>query len=299
MSLSPSVDIFVPEPSPFSLLFFALVWVDGFSRGRACGSARVYPDMEQTHGARSIDRAIILAAGFGSRLIGMEDPPKALARVGGRPLLLQIVENLASVGVEECVIVVGHKGAQIVEALERHRVRAAIRFVRNPRFDLPNGNSLLAARDYIEGRTLLTMADHLCDPSIYKSVIEHPAGASEAVLAVDRRIDACFDLEDATKLVVKDGLITAIGKELREFNAIDTGVFCVVPELIHALESLDGEMGDEGVSLSEGVSILADEGRFHAAEIDARARWIDVDTPAARRRAEELFTAAPPGFALA
>lgn len=252
--------------------------------------------MEHLKGARSIHRAIILAAGFGSRLIGMEDPPKALARVGGRPLLLQIIENLASVGVEECVIVIGHKGAQIVEALERHRCGTKIVFVKNPRFDLPNGNSLLMARDYIEGPTLLTMADHLCDPSIYRSVIELGLGDQEAALAVDRRIDACFDLEDATKLIVRGAAITHIGKELPEFNAIDTGVFRIVPALIHALEALDGE---GGVSLSEGVAQLAGEGHFLAAEIGPSARWIDVDTPAARRKAEEIFASSPSGFALA
>jgi len=252
--------------------------------------------MEQTEGAPAIQRAIILAAGLGSRLIGIEDPPKALTRVGGRPLLLQVIENLVSVGIEECVIVIGHKGAQIVEALDRYGVDVRIRFVRNPRFDLPNGNSLLMARDFVDGPTLLTMADHLCDPSLYQSVMRVRLRDDEAALAVDRRIEDCFDLEDATKLIVQDGAIQAIGKELREFNAIDTGVFRIVPGLIDALDALDGE---GGVSLSEGVARLAKEGRFYAAEIDPNTRWIDVDTPAARRRAEELFSASPPGFALA
>jgi MurNAc alpha-1-phosphate uridylyltransferase len=62
-------------------------------------------------------KAMILAAGRGERLRPLSDRlPKALAPVGGRPLIAWLLERLAGAGFREVVINVSHLGAQI-EAL--------------------------------------------------------------------------------------------------------------------------------------------------------------------------------------
>ncbi len=105
-------------------------------------------------------------------------------------------------------------------------------------------------------------------------------------LGVDFDIERCFDLDDATKVRVRGHAIDAIGKELDEYNAIDTGIFRVNALLVRELRGLFERHGD--ASLSDGVRALASRGKFVTVDV-GDARWIDVDTPAAHARAEAML----------
>ncbi|MDP2671574.1 MAG: sugar phosphate nucleotidyltransferase [bacterium] len=63
--------------------------------------------------------AIILAAGEGTRLnSGQPSPkPKALYEVAGKPMIHYSLEVVKKLGIEDTVIVIGHLGEQIKEAL--------------------------------------------------------------------------------------------------------------------------------------------------------------------------------------
>ncbi|AKT39305.1 NTP transferase domain-containing protein [Chondromyces crocatus] len=235
----------------------------------------------------SLERAIVLAAGTGSRLVSGEVLPKPLKSVAGVPLLVRILRTLQDEGIREAVIVVGHQGELIKRALlEEPSLRLAFTFVQNDRFLLRNGVSLLAASAHVVEGTLLTMADHLYSPEIVRCLrsMDLPLGAS--ALGVDHDIERCFDLDDATKVQVEAGQIGDIGKELPSYNAIDTGVFRIGPELCAELERIYAMNGD--CSLSEGVRALSARGLFHACDV-GDAQWIDVDTPAALQRAEAML----------
>ena len=236
---------------------------------------------------RKLERAVVLAAGMGSRLVNGEAYPKPLKTVSGVPLLVRILRLLQDEGIREAVIVIGHQGEPIRRALVAEPSLAlSLTFVQNERYDLKNGVSLLAAREHIVEGTLLTMADHLYSPEIVRRLraMELPRGAS--ALAVDFDVERCFDIDDATKVRVEQGRIGAIGKELGAYNAIDTGVFRIGPELVDELARLYDERGD--CSLSDGVLALAGKGLFHACDA-GDARWIDVDTPEALQRAEAMI----------
>lgn len=236
---------------------------------------------------RKVERAIVLAAGTGSRLVSGETFPKPMKPVSGAPLLVRILRTLQDEGIREAVIVIGHLGDQIRRALLAEPTLAlSLTFVHNDRFDRKNGVSLLAARDHVVEGTLLTMADHLYSPEIVRRLraMDLPKGAS--ALAVDHDIDRCFDLDDATKVNVDHGRIGDIGKDLGRYNALDTGVFRIGPELIQELAAVYDQRGD--CSLSDGVKALAAKGRFFACDV-GDARWIDVDTPAAHQRAEAML----------
>jgi len=236
---------------------------------------------------RKLERAVVLAAGMGSRLVNGEAYPKPLKTVSGVPLLVRILRLLQDEGIREAVIVIGHQGEPIRRALVAEPSLAlSLTFVQNERYDLKNGVSLLAAREHIVEGTLLTMADHLYSPEIVRRLraMDLPRGAS--ALAVDFDVERCFDIDDATKVRVEQGRIGAIGKELGAYNAIDTGVFRIGPELVDELARLYDERGD--CSLSDGVLALAGKGLFHVCDA-GDARWIDVDTPEALQRAEAMI----------
>ena len=61
---------------------------------------------------------MIFAAGMGTRLKPLTDTmPKALVRVGDKPLIRRVIENLAGAGVERIVVNVHHFANQIVDYL--------------------------------------------------------------------------------------------------------------------------------------------------------------------------------------
>ncbi|MEM7138366.1 MAG: NTP transferase domain-containing protein [Myxococcota bacterium] len=232
-------------------------------------------------------RAVILAAGFGSRLADGRPVPKPLREVAGVPLIVRIIEALARGGICEVGVVIGHLGDALEAGLRKRELGVDLSFILNDEYEKPNGTSLLKARDYVAGPTLLLMSDHLWSPSLLHAVASYPVTERESVLGIDRRIEACFDLDDATKVFVEGDRIMHIDKALVDYNALDTGVFLVTQALIDALDTVDGP---EGCSLSQGVAILAADGRMKAADV-GDATWIDVDTPEAHTEAERLLAA--------
>ncbi len=182
-------------------------------------------------------------------------------------------------------IVIGHLGSMLREQLEQAALGPALRFFVNDEFYKPNGTSLLKAADFVEGPTFVLMSDHLWSPALLEAVAAFPLAHDEGVLGVDYRIEDCFDLEDATKVRTEGDYIVCIGKQLDDYNALDTGVFRITPGFIEALRACDGA---DGCSLSDGVSRVAEQRNMRAADVGA-ATWIDVDTPEAHAEAERLI----------
>ena len=64
-------------------------------------------------------QAMIFAAGLGTRLKPLTDTmPKALVRVGEKPLLLHVIDRLKAAGVERIVVNVHHFADQIIDYLK-------------------------------------------------------------------------------------------------------------------------------------------------------------------------------------
>jgi 1L-myo-inositol 1-phosphate cytidylyltransferase len=218
--------------------------------------------------AMSGRHAIVLAAGAGSRLRDRE-PVKPLTLVGGRPLILHVLETLAAAGARSATVVTGHAADAVAAVLAGSPVPTDARF--NPLWaDTPNGVSLLAARDRVVAGSFLCMADHLLAPVLAERLV---AGAGDAPLAlgVDRRLGHPWvDEADVTRVRTAGGAIRAIGKGLAVYDAYDTGLFLIGPELVAVLA------GDERPSLSDGVFALAQRGLARAVDV-GDAPWLDVD----------------------
>jgi len=72
---------------------------------------------EPASGFESLDDAVVLAGGLGTRLAGVvPDRPKALADIAGRPFLAWQLDYLSASGIRRVVLSVGHRGQQIEAA---------------------------------------------------------------------------------------------------------------------------------------------------------------------------------------
>lgn len=220
----------------------------------------------------SVSRAVVLAAGRGSRL--NSDTPKPLQDVLGLPLLARTLFTLQRAGVTDVWVVLGYEHERVRREMQQWmRPGLHVHWVLNPEWRKPNGVSVLAAEGEVEGPFFLTMTDHIFPADGVEELARRGAGDGVSLL-VDHDVDQVLDLDDATKVRVRDGHIEAIGKDLEEYDAIDTGVFLATPALFDAIR----EARSEGeASLSAGVQRLAAEGRARVVDIEGRM-WQDVDT---------------------
>lgn len=236
-----------------------------------------------------IRQALVLAAGFGGRLVpnGL-GPPKSLTKVAGLPLLSRVLGGLEAAGVKTAWVVLGHRGEEI-ESFYRaaHFSRLQVRWLPGADPNRSNGMSVLHARSALRKPFLLLMGDHLAELNVLQRLAAAEPDSEESILCVDRKCERVFDLEEATKVKLEGDRIVAIGKQLAQFDAADTGFFVCSPALFDALAA---SLQEGDCSLSDGIRELARRRRMRALDI-GQAEWIDIDTPEALRQAETLLAA--------
>lgn len=237
-------------------------------------------------------QAVILAAGLGSRLAKTSDDIKPLKLVGGMSLIQRNIKLLASSGIDEIIIVTGYH-ADILEKTLREEcadVPAKLTFVFNAEYRKSNGISVLCAKDVICGNFILTMADHIFDPEMIQRAAAIIPPKHGALLCVDYKLSEVFDMDDATKVAVKNGKVAAIGKQITQYNAVDTGLFVCTPTLFNALQEAADRSPKHDCSLSEGIATLMKTGRMAVQDIGA-LKWQDVDDDMMLAQAERLLKA--------
>jgi choline kinase len=240
--------------------------------------------MEQAFRVR---QTVILAAGSGSRLASARgDVPKPLMPVAGVPLIAHALDHAVASGCEEAVIVIGYDGARVRRAIESMQPAIRLLFVDNPEFTAPNGVSLLASEPAAGPLFYLQMVDHLfIDPALPR-LSARPLGVGEAGrVLVDSTPSGDLDLDDATRVRLSDGRVSAIGKGIEPWDGIDAGCFVLTHEVFDALRRVPA---GEGRTVSSGMRQLVAQKALGAVDIRG-AEWIDVDTPADREIAERLL----------
>ncbi len=230
---------------------------------------------------------VILAAGNGLRLSSLSPLPKPLVTIQGRPLLDRVLEALVAAHLRAVTIVVGHAAQRIREHPFQSSGSLDITWISNPRYSEPNGMSLLCAEGRVRAPFLLLMADHLFQVRTLRHFLRQPCPPDGALLAVDRKLNGIYDLDDATKVITRGATLTGIGKTLATYDAVDTGMFLCSDAIFDAMKE-SAALGAE--SLSDGVRALSRRGTVRTWDIGGGA-WIDVDTPSARDEAERMVCA--------
>jgi choline kinase len=158
--------------------------------------------------------------------------------------------------------------------------------VENHNWELGNGTSASACAPHIKGPFFIMMCDHLFEPSILEHLVAADDGTDACYLAVDRRIDTLFDIDDGTKVQIDGNIIKDIDKGLQNFNAIDTGFFLCRPLLFPALAEAQKQ---KDYSLSGGIRQLIAGSRMRGVDVSG-CFWHDVDTPEALAFGEQGLT---------
>ena len=233
-------------------------------------------------------KCLIIAAGRGSRLSSRGNS-KPLIPLLGLPLIQRSILTARKGGINDFFVVTGYEGEKVRRDLDRFGQGRNIHIthVINEEWEKGNGISVLKARDFIKEPFVLLMADHLFNYSILDGLKREQISDDEIILAVDHNIESnkLVDIDDVTKVLVEDNKITAIGKNISNYNAYDTGIFlcssALFPAIIKSLSKGDS-------SLSGGIRILSGLGYVKSFDIHDKY-WIDVDDEKAFKKAENLL----------
>lgn len=157
-------------------------------------------------------KAIILAAGKGTRLDGAAVKPKCLVEIGGATLLQRQIEALRNApNIKRIVIVVGF-GADSI----REECNEEISFVENIHFaETSSLYSLWLAREHLTDGFVVLNSDVLFHPQLLAKLLESPR--PDELLISDHETNPLGDEE--MKVKVKEELVVDISKDLDPLEA--------------------------------------------------------------------------------
>ena len=127
-------------------------------------------------------RAVILAAGLGTRLAPITDAvPKILAPLGGRPVLERQLAYLARQGIGDVAVNVHHHAAAVCEFLGAHDLPVRVCVSVEPDL-LGTAGALEPLRDFIAGPTVVLYGDVVTDADLQPLVAAHTDRGAAATL---------------------------------------------------------------------------------------------------------------------
>jgi CDP-L-myo-inositol myo-inositolphosphotransferase len=218
-------------------------------------------------------KAVVLAAGKGERL--GSSLPKPLVKILGRTLIDRVIDSLEKAGIKDIIVV--YSDPRVKAYLE-----GRVELVYNDNVEREGGYSLLKGTEAAGHEPfVLVMSDHIFDSTIVSKLLE--AKPATTTLCVDRSFEG-RDLEEATKVLVgEDGKILDIGKEIAEYNALDTGIFYCTQDVLEAARSFTGKF-----TVTDVMKKLVAQRKLHAFDVTGHFWW-DVDTQKELKRAEDAL----------
>ncbi len=153
----------------------------------------------QTRGDKGIRKAVLFAAGLGTRFKPWTDQhPKALALVNGKSLLQRNIEYLQRSGIRDLVVNVHHFAGQIVSAIRSNEGWGSqITISDETEQVLETGGGLMKARAWLEEGPFIVMnVDILTDLDLHALISDHFRHQPLATLAVTDRVTSRYFLFD-------------------------------------------------------------------------------------------------------
>ncbi|RVM17894.1 sugar phosphate nucleotidyltransferase [Sinorhizobium meliloti] len=244
-------------------------------------------------------KAVILAAGFGSRLRPLTDlRPKPLVEVNGTPILHNALRNLEAVGVQEVTIVVGYRKDAIQYACGGRFGGIEINYVESSVFDRTgSAYSLWLAREtLLSGDCYLLEGDVFFEEDALRYLIVGDAANVAAVAPFDR------SMEGSAVLLSGDGFISEVrlkqtaaklvpeGPPLfKTMNLIRFSGADLRSMIVPALNDLIGS-GATRAYTEELLAHLIDQRGLQLAAVRCDdLKWYEIDSEEDLRIAERMF----------
>ena len=225
-------------------------------------------------------KLVIIAAGKGSRLKSeTKNNPKALTVINGHTIIDIMLNNCVINKINEIVIITGYDINSIKNYLDGRWNNLNIDYIHNDEWNLENGISVLKAKSAIGNNDefMISMSDHLYFADMMKKVKESSLSNRVVNVGLDYNINDIFDIDDGMKVFAQPNtmVVKSMSKKLKNYNAIDVGLFKCNYQFFSFLENLNK---NGSCSLSAGCNELIDKELLGGVDIND-SFWLDIDTP--------------------
>lgn len=239
-------------------------------------------------------KAIILAAGVGSRIRPMTDNcPKCLLRIGGITILERMVSHILSCGIKEIIFILGYCQEQIKKALKKKFPELNVHFVVNNYYAKTNtGFSLMLARNFIKGSNFIKFdADIVFEKEILKKLIECN---DSNYLCIDRNIHLDAEeikviLDDQNRVLEASKTVDpklAAGESIGIEKIDSSAAMLLFSELETMMED---KKNHQDYYESSYNRLIEKKIPFHALDISG-LKWMEIDTKDDFIKAEKMFS---------
>ncbi|MDE5445204.1 NTP transferase domain-containing protein [Bradyrhizobium sp. CSA207] len=248
-------------------------------------------------------RAVILAAGMGSRLRPYtEFVPKPLVEVNGTAMLHNALHQLSELGAREATIVVGYREEAIEQSCGHRFEEVDIEYVHNPIFDRTgSAYSLWLARNtMLAGDTVFLEGDVFFEREVLERTLRTVSSTQQSVAAV-----AAFNaaMSGSAVELADDGSVVTFAMNQTPVEARARGLFKtinltrfsadasreqLVPALHRAVKS-----GHRTAYVEQILALLVEKRELQLSAADCSdTLWFEIDSEDDLRLAEKIF--APP-----
>ena len=236
--------------------------------------------MENEHHREEKLKAVVLAAGLGSRISEItKDIPKTMIEINGKCIFEHILGNLVENDIYDVVFIIGYREELLRPLLERScsKLGVNLEIIINDRYATTNTMySLWMARDVVKSDFLYLHGDLIFSSEMLRLFINSSDGNS---ILVDKKYPD--DWEDAMKIISSNSLLKYMSKAitLNEMDGIAIGMYKFNQvgrdELFRVMQVLV----DKGATqnwISEAINILSKKMNINL-EISFLHNWADVD----------------------
>ncbi len=240
--------------------------------------------------------AVVLLAGYGSRLREVTDEPKSLLPVGDKIILHRHLRAFKTVGIRRVVLVVGYQKDKVIAAAESVGRDLEIRIVANDDYDTKgNGISLLMGLTAASGPVVVFDGDLVYSPAILARFLE-----GDIPNALVTGAASLHDIECTKALVDDENMIrktvdkrAVYDEELAEFRFAGEafGMLKFSDEYrLRLLATCERFYADGDRMLLNWENPLNVFLTRHdvASQFEESTDWIEIDTPDDYRSAQEM-----------
>lgn len=206
--------------------------------------------------------AVILAAGEGKRMKTKHS--KMMHEACGKPLIDWVIEAVAKAGINNKVVVVGHKSEEITNHL-KDNVQYAYQ-----KEQLGTGHAVMQAVEFIKGKkgTVLVLCGDtpLISPDTISDTVEYHKKGGFAATVITAELDEPFgygriirEPDGSLRKIVEQRDATEKEREIREINS---GIYCFdIDYLDTALNKLGNDNDQGEYYLTDTLEILIKMGK--------------------------------------
>ncbi|MCL1974745.1 MAG: bifunctional UDP-N-acetylglucosamine diphosphorylase/glucosamine-1-phosphate N-acetyltransferase GlmU [Firmicutes bacterium] len=210
--------------------------------------------------------AVILAAGKGTRM--KSALPKVLHTLLNKPLLQYVVEAVAAAGIEERLVVIGHEGEMVQNAMENLAMTASCSFVKQePQLGTAHAIQIALPRLKENCTAILVLCGDtpLLSPGLLDSFIKQffASKAAAAVLSADLPDPHGYgriirNNEGGLKAIVEEKDAGLTEKAICEINS---GIYCFDLKLLKTvLNDIKNDNANGEYYLSDAIAALGVQG---------------------------------------